>query len=92
MMCPSDWNIAKIAGSDHYKTGGVEPIDLYKAGGYFEHFAICNIIKYAFRCGKRSNAEKITDLNKVIHYAILLKAHIEEASAEGGNNANSSNG
>lgn len=57
-------------GSDHYKTGGVEPIDLYKAGGMFRHFALCCIIKYAFR-----NRDKVNerDMDKIIHYAKMLK-------------------
>lgn len=74
---PDAWEDAKQAGSAHYKTGSVEPIDLYKAGGYFEHFAICNIIKYAFRIGKRRARDKVNDVNKIIHYATLLKASIE---------------
>ena len=57
-------------GSDHYKTGGVEPIDLYISGGMFRHFALCCIIKYAFRNRDGINER---DMDKIIHYAKLLK-------------------
>jgi hypothetical protein len=71
------WERAKQMGSTHYKNSGVEPIDLYKAGGYLEHFVIGNIIKYAYRLGKRRQRDKIADLNKIIHYATLLKVDLE---------------
>lgn len=59
----------KQFGSEHYKTGGIEPIDLYESGGILKHFAIGSIIKYAFR-----NREKISkdDMNKIIHFASIL--------------------
>ncbi len=61
----------KSQGSAHYKTGGVEPIDLYCAGGMFRHFAICSIIKYAFRLRLRASG---SDCDKIIDYAEKLKA------------------
>ena len=40
------WDQLKRDGSDHYKTGGgIEPIDLYRAGGMFRYFALCSIMK-----------------------------------------------
>ena len=63
-------SLAKKKGSEHYKTGGVEPIDLYKAGGMLRHFALCNIIKYAFRNRNLINPK---DMDKIIHYAEILK-------------------
>lgn len=59
----------KQFGSEHYKTGGIEPIDLYESGGILKHFAIGSIIKYAFR-----NREKVSkdDMNKIIHFASIL--------------------
>jgi hypothetical protein len=66
----SDW---KNDGSDHYKTGGVEPIDLYVSGGMIRHFALANIIKYAFRNRDMSNPVSVKDMNKIIHYANILK-------------------
>lgn len=68
------WNDLKDQGSDHYKTGGVEPVDLYRAGGMFEHFALCSIMKYAFRQRYGLN---VRDLDKIIDYAQKLKATIE---------------
>ena len=66
------WDELKKKGNAHYKTGGLEPIDIYKATGMFNHFARCNIIKYAFRLKGKD------DLDKIIHYAQLLKAELEE--------------
>jgi len=65
----------KSRGSEHYKTGSVEPIDLMKAGGILHHFAIGSIIKYAFR-----NRDKINpaDMDKIIHYAEMLKEIADE--------------
>jgi hypothetical protein len=50
-------------GSKHYKTGSIEPIDLYKSGGMFQDYALTSIIKYAFRNRKELNR---TDYDKVI--------------------------
>lgn len=71
------WEQLKLEGSQHYKTGTTEPIDLYKSKGVFKPFALCCISKYAMR-----NADKylnIADMVKIIHYAELLIAeHIEK--------------
>lgn len=72
------WEKLKKKGSSHYKTGGVEPIDLYLAARAFRSFALCSIIKYAFRnllTGTPGNeAVKNADMNKIIDYAKKLKA------------------
>jgi len=52
-----------FTGSDHYKTGSVEPIDLYKSGGMFQDYALTSIIKYAFR--NRKDLHR-TDYDKII--------------------------
>lgn len=66
----------KDRGSDHYKTGGVEPIDLYASGGMLRDFALSCIIKYAFRnrneTGKPINP---SDLEKIKHYCDILIKH-----------------
>lgn len=67
-----EWDKLKQQGSDHYKTGETEPIDLYKAGGMFNHFSRCSIIKYAYRM------KGIEDCDKIIHYATLLRASLAE--------------
>lgn len=56
-------------GSDHYKEGGLEPLDLMIAKGIVEDFCIGNISKYAFRFKKTRNLE---DLKKVSDYAHIL--------------------
>lgn len=56
-------------GSEHYKGGGMEPIDLYAAKGMAEDFFICNMIKYAVRFKKTRNLD---DLKKVSDYAHLM--------------------
>jgi hypothetical protein len=67
-----EWEALKQQGSAHYKTGSVEPIDLYKAGGMFNNFARCSIIKYAFRM------KGVEDLHKIIHYVNLLLADMTD--------------
>ena len=64
----------KKKGSQHYKCGKVEPIDLYKSGMMFQDFALCSIIKYAFR-NRRASGKLISssDMDKIIHYAEILK-------------------
>jgi hypothetical protein len=75
------WDELKQQGSEHYKTGGVEPIDLYKSGGMFVYFALCSIIKYAFRSRDLMKKDKslfIKNMDKIIDYAQKLKACAEE--------------
>ena len=71
------WDALKKSGSDHYKTGLVEPIDLFRAAGMLPHFAICNIVKYAFRQRK---AISVADCDKIIHYAQMLKCEAKEGA------------
>lgn len=78
--CPDDWENLKAQGSAHYKTGGVEPVDLYLAGGMFEEFALCSIIKYAFRQRMGLNSR---DLDKIIDYAEKLKATMAPKVGQG---------
>ena len=72
------WEEIKQGGSGHYKTGSVEPIDLYKSLGILPDFAIASIIKYAARQKQRGLNE--SDLSKIIHYAEMLKAVLNESS------------
>jgi len=60
----------KSQGSDHYKTGSTEPIDLYKSGDMLQDWWSSGCIRRAFRCRKSSNRSKeliISDCNKIIH-------------------------
>lgn len=75
------WKVLKRKGSNHYKAGEIEPIDLMKAGGLLYPGSIKDIIKYAYRC--RPNAGRSTqgileDMDKVIHYAEMVKAVVLE--------------
>lgn len=56
-------------GSQHYKEGGIEPLDLMMAKGVIEDFCIGNMIKYATRFKITRNLE---DLKKVSDYAQIL--------------------
>jgi len=78
-----DW---KGEGSSHYKTGGVEPIDLCAAGDMLTDFALFSIIKYAFRSRRENDrGSKLMgkDLDKIIDYAKKLKYHINETAGAG---------
>jgi hypothetical protein len=71
------WEELKQQGSSHYKTGGIEPIDLYRELGIFRGFALASIIKYAARNapkGLDENPVSTKDMQKIIHYAELLIA------------------
>lgn len=70
------WEELKKKGSDHYKTNSTECIDLYLSGGMFRDFALASIIKYAFRSRRAEGVDPAMlekNLNKIIHYAELLK-------------------
>ncbi|HOL44531.1 MAG TPA: DUF3310 domain-containing protein [Methanothrix sp.] len=69
------WETVKRRGSEHYKTGDVEPLDLFRSGGILHHFAIASIIKYAFRQRKTISA---SDCEKIIHYAEILMALVND--------------
>ena len=75
------WENIKQDGSGHYKNRNVEPIDLYKEGDMLVSFALCSIIKYAFRSRPELHrADKLTlsDMDKTIHYANMVKCISEE--------------
>lgn len=78
-----NWDELKQSGSEHYKThGGVEPVDLYAAGNMFQEFALCSIIKYAFRSRPEMKLDRETflkNMDKVIDYAEKLKAKVQQS-------------
>ena len=76
------WEELKQQGSNHYKTGEIEPIDLYRSAGTFRHFAIDSIIKYAYRNSNNEDPVNINDMNKIIHFAELLIASCGERIKE----------
>lgn len=70
-----DLSELKKQGSAHYKTGGVEPIDLYESVGVLPIFALCNIIKYAFRnltAITRGGEANPQDVKKMQHYLDMV--------------------
>lgn len=74
------WDELKKNGSSHYKTQGVEPVDLYASGNMFHDFALCSIMKYAFRSRREMNLETdllIKNLEKIIDYAQKLIAGLK---------------
>jgi len=70
----TNWVELKKQGSDHYKTGGIEPIYLYRAGGMLRSFALCSIMKYAFRNRNDEEPISVKDMRKIIDYAEKLIA------------------
>jgi len=75
------WEEIKRGGSGHYKTGSVEPIDLYKSIGILQDFAIASIIKYAAR--QKQKGINVSDRDKIIHYAEMLKAAYGDPKVKG---------
>jgi len=63
------WADIKQRGSMHYKTGQIEPLDLYRSTGLLKAFAICNIIKYAYR---QQDDIRPGDCDKIKHYSDIL--------------------
>jgi len=59
-------------GSDHYKTGGVEPLDLLRDCDLLTEFIQGSIIKYAVRWGHGTIAQRKKDAQKIEHYAEML--------------------
>lgn len=59
-------------GGDHYKKMKIQPLEYILANGL--GFCEGNIVKYITRYGTKGGVE---DIDKVIHYAQLLKAHLE---------------
>lgn len=68
MAEPKDSALSRQVGGQHYREGGIQPIEYIHSNdlGYCEG----NIVKYITRHDKKGGVE---DLNKVIHYAELLK-------------------
>jgi|WetSurMetagenome_2_1015567.scaffolds.fasta_scaffold815480_1 hypothetical protein len=73
-----DWNEVKKSGSEHYKTGSVEPIDLYKAGGFLQGYIVASIIKYAYRNRACYTDKTAHDMEKIKHLADIMISVVEE--------------
>jgi uncharacterized protein YkwD len=76
------WDEIKKKGSSHYKGGKVEPIDLYKEGGFLWSWCIGEIIAKAYRSrlteGDLDINKVKVDMNKIIHHAEMIISLIEE--------------
>jgi hypothetical protein len=74
MLRNQAWEALKKDGSDHYKTAGVEPIDLYRAMGLFRPWAIVEICQHALRNRLDDAPVSSKDMDKIIDYARKLDA------------------
>jgi len=81
-MAIKTWEEIKNQGSGHYKNGGVEPIDLYRSLGVMHIFALTSIIKYASRNLIQGVSVNMNDLDKIIHYAEIVKSLIADMEKE----------
>ena len=50
----------------HYKSGGIEVIDVIEAFGLDSNFRLANVIKYVLRAGRKGDA--LQDLEKAAWY------------------------
>jgi hypothetical protein len=75
------WDELKKEGSGHYKSGDVQPIDMFKAGNALRDFAVCSVVKYVWRNRREvSPSINVNDLHKARHFIdMLLSIAIEEA-------------
>ena len=86
-MIPT-WDEIKQGGQSHYKNSdvcGIEPIDLYKAGGILQDGIIWNIIKNAYRSRReaRPSFEDIQHyMTEIVHYANMLMSYYQEKERE----------
>jgi hypothetical protein len=63
--------LSRQVGGDHYKNLKIQPIDYIMANGL--GFCEGNIVKYITRYSQKNGVE---DIDKVIHYAEILKASL----------------
>lgn len=68
MAEPKGSALSRQVGGQHYREGGIQPIEYIHSNGL--GYCEGNIVKYITRHDKKGGVE---DLNKVIHYAELLK-------------------
>ena len=71
-----------IAGtySEHYSSAnGIQLFDLFLSNANDgEAYLKFNIIKYAYRLGKKGGESEKKDLYKIIHYAVILLKHLDD--------------
>ena len=73
------WAEIKEGGSNHYKGApcDVEPIDLYRANGILRPWAIGEICQHALRNINEKRPVSVRDMDKIIHFAEMLKSGCE---------------
>ena len=71
---PEAWEELKNKGEEHYKTGDIEPVDLYLAGDMLRDFAIGNIIKYAYRNRTNVGCSRPLNMNDMAKIKGCLQA------------------
>lgn len=79
-MIPT-WKDIKKDGQPAFKTGEVEPIDLYKAGNILHDGLVWNMIKLAYRSRRELNIsleDMVHNMTEVIHYANIMLAYYNE--------------
>jgi hypothetical protein len=67
------WEELKREGSEHYRTPGTQPIDLYKDMGILRQFAVASIVKYAVRNADTLKPVSVKDMKKIRHYTKILE-------------------
>lgn len=70
--------LSTMVGGNHYREGAIQPIEFYMANPQLD-FCQTNMIKYAFR---HKDKNKLEDLLKVVHYAILESKFNYDKEAE----------
>jgi hypothetical protein len=77
------WKEIKKLGSKYYKDQDIEQIDLFKAEGTLQDWVINEARAHLTRNIKKLNTLRsqkcIDDMNKVIHYAEIIKCLAQEA-------------
>ena len=76
------WDFIKKLGSPHYKTDDAELIDLARDGGYLRGSVIFNNVKYSYRNRNTQNPVKAKDIQKIIHYTLMLYVEADESPDE----------
>ena len=78
----TSWQELKQSGSEHYKAGEVEPIDLIKNVKPHESLtalqvkALTDNIKYSYRMLRKGANH--SDCDKIIHYTKMVKVILDE--------------
>jgi hypothetical protein len=80
----SKWEEVKKEGSEHYKNiEGIQPIDLYRGGGFLRDWVIGEIIAHAFRNRTQiRDTINTKDFEKIAHYCRILLADFQDGEGK----------